>query len=660
MKLTTPVIRSAALILALAAGASSDAARIMRQPGGGGQVNLPYSCSDGHGATWWISQPWTVNMQGQWPIYAQAGAVSINGINPNGNNSARIDDKTGELIMENLPVGPLVFTRRIKFNADEGWIRIVDIVKNPTTQEQPLNLQATTSVNYGVQSAQLVSNPKKPSQNLGWVAQIAIGGMAKLACDDYAGPGGKVMPTLDYQQGNNNITASLTTNVPAGKQVAFVHFHMIVSSQDQGTNWINSLKESKIFSDLPRDVRHAIVNFRAGGGGFENIDVLRGDSMDVVELKSGDKFNGTLTDTTFKLNSLYGPIDLPGDKIVGIVNTGQFRMRQLVVTADGQVIGGQLEKQTVDLQLSTGQKVTIPMTQISRVGYRHRSTEPEDGADDTGLAAPYVMTEDGDRVGVVLPTANIAVATRYGGLDIPPADIGSISFNSDDSGAHLITLTDGSHFTGLLTASDLEMKLSTIAPDKTVKFPVLSLNKIVFKAPAEDKPDAAPVTTATPVPATLVLKRDDTLNCNLTGNLKLDTAFDTISLDASELKSVVRSKDSPTDVNVTTWDGTVFSGQLQDVPLVCHTTAGVDLTIPTAMVESYTNPVAKVPAAMIDRIKTVAKDLNADGWKDRDAAQAALVKMGPAIIPTLQELRNDAPPEAQQRIDTIIKQLSKP
>jgi hypothetical protein len=658
MKRSTPLIRSAALILALAAGSSSDARILGRQPGPGGAVNLPYSVSDGHGATWMVFQPWTVQMQGQWPIYAQAGAVSINGAQPQGNNGARIDDKTGELLLENMTVGPLSFTRRIKFNADEGWIRIVDVVKNPTTQEQSLNLQVTSSVNYGVQSAQLVSNPKKPAQNLGWVAQIAMGGIAKLACDDYAGPGAKLSPTLDYQQGNNMVSATLTTNVAAGKQVAFVHFHMIVSSQDQGTNWINSLKESKIFGDLPRDVRHAIVNFRAGGGGFENIDVLRGDSMDVVELKSGDKFNGTLVDTTFKLNSLYGPIDLPGDKIVGIVNTGQFRMRQLVVTGDGQVIGGQLEKQTVDLQLSTGQKVSIPLTQISRVGYRHRSTEPEDGADETTLAAPYVMTEDGDRVAVVLPTANIAVATRYGNLDIPPADIGSISFNAEDSGAHLITLTDGSHFTGLLTAPDLEMKLATIAADKTVKFPVLSLNKIVFKTPAEEKPDTA--LAATPAAATLVLKRDDTLNCNLTGMLKLDTAFDTISLDAGELKSVVRSKDSPTDVNVTTWDGTVFSGQLQDVPLVCHTTAGVDLTIPTAMVESYTNPVAKVPAAMIDRIKAVAKNLNADGWKDRDAAQAQLVKMGPAIIPTLQELRDDAPPEEQQRIDTIIKQLGKP
>jgi hypothetical protein len=619
-------------------------------PGAGGVVSLPYITGDGHGGNWMVYQPATVQMQGQWPIYAQAGLMQINGTQPTGNNQGKIDPKTGELLLENMQVGSLTVTRRIRFNTDEGYIRIVDVIKNSTTQEQQLNLTISSNINYGVQASQLVPNPKKPGQNLGWVAQCAAG-PAKVACDVLAGPGAKVQPAVEAQQGSNADQAAVNMAIPAGKEVGFAHFHMIVQSQDQGIQWINNMKEPKLFGDLPREVRRVIVNFRAGGGGLESIDVLRGDALDVVELKSGDKFNGTLTDSAFKLDSPFGTIDLPADKVVGIVNTGQFRTRQLMVTGDGQVLGGQLQKQTVDLQLSTGQKVQIPMTQVSRVGYRRKATDAEEGAEETSLAAPYLITESGDRVSVVMPTASIPVATRYGNLQLPPASISSIAFASEDSGVHTIYLTDGSHFNGLVTSPEIELKLATAGHGESVKFAIGSLNRLVLKAASEEKAEPGPV---------LQLKKDDMLVCALGGTLKLDTAFDTISLDAPEVKSVVRSKENPGDVSVTTWDGTVFSGQLQDQPLSCRTAAGVELSIPAGLLETYTNPVAKVPQMMIDRVKTVAKQLGADGWKERDAAQDQLVKMGPSIVPTLQSLRADASPEAQQRIDTIIKQLQKP
>jgi hypothetical protein len=81
--------------------------------------------------------------------------------------------------------------------------------------------------------------------------------------------------------------------------------------------------------------------------------------------------------------------------------------------------------------------------------------------------------------------------------------------------------------------------------------------------------------------------------------------------------------------------------------------------IPIGLVETYSNPSATVPAMIMDKIKQLVTDLNADDWKQRDAAEHSLVKIGPGVIATLKQMRDGQPPEAQQRIDSVLKQLQK-
>ena len=60
-----------------------------------------------------------------------------------------------------------------------------------------------------------------------------------------------------------------------------------------------------------------------------------------------------------------------------------------------------------------------------------------------------------------------------------------------------------------------------------------------------------------------------------------------------------------------------------------------------------------------EKIKKVVEDLNSKDWKQRDRAEAALLSMGPSAIGVLKQLRQDQPPEAQQRFDNILQQLEK-
>ncbi len=675
------VLITAAVAAAAAVGGVDGQVNVINRRGNGNGRVLPWQAGDGHGQSWFVYQPWMVQMQGNFALYQQAAAVTVNGSQPQGiPAAAHVEEKTGELVMESMPVGQLVMTRRVWVNADDGSCRVIDLLKNPTGQDQPLNMTLASNVSYAVQSTQQIADPKRPGQTLAWAALVQAG-QQRVALDVYAGPGAKVVPAIDSQNNNNAVQATVTTTVPAGKEVGFVHWHVVVGGgMDAANQWVRDVRPAKLLADLPAAVRREIVNV-AGTSGVGDVEVLRGDLLDVVELRTGDKFNGTLTAPSYKLATFYGTVDLPADKVVGVVNVGQFRPRQLVVTGDGQVFGGHLEAAAVDLELTSGQRTRIPIAQVARFGYRKRPNEADTPVDETTVPTPYAVMTTGERVGVELAPTPVPVVTRYGSLRLPTAVIASIVFNGDEAGTvHTINLTDGSRFTGLVTAPAFDAKLTSTGATATapttnpttnptgdhggphagqaVRLSVGMLNRLVFTRPAAD--DGAAAAAAADPPAALQVHGGDVLAGVVQGDLKLDTAFDTIALRGPEVRSLAKSKDAVGELVVTTWDGTKFNGQLEDGELAVRLASGIDVTVPVGLLDAYSNPGAAVPPAVAEKVKLLVADLNADDWKQRDAATQQLVKLGPGVVGTLKTLRDAAPAEAQQRIDSIVKQLQKP
>ena len=609
----------------------------------GGTVNLPYTVPDGRGNQWMIYQYGQLQQQGNTPIYSQGAMLQINNQYPQARqNQARIDEKTGEVLLENLPVGNVTLTRRILINKEEGYVRYIDIIKNTQNQETSVNLNLNSNINYGVQVAQQVADPKKKDQNIAWVAQTHANG--QCVAEVYAGKGAKVVPTIQYQQGNNQVAAVMSPKIPAGKEIALMHFHLITPSIDSGTKFVTEMKEAKIMAGIAPAIRKIILNFRGGENFIGDYEILRGDVLDVVELRSGDQLKGTLQEKTYKLQTFYGPVELAIDNVIGLINVGNFQPRQLLVTKDGEIFGGKLSRDTLALTLSSGQKTEVPISQISRMGYRKRSGEPEEWTFDK----PIVLMGSGDRIGVKMPTKDVEVMTRYGLLKLRPESVAAINFLTEDHAAHQVFLTDGSQFAGFVTGDAFEMQLAGEGPVQTVKFPAASVRTLQF-AKMPETGDDEPV---------LKLSNEDVLVGSLAGPMKLDTAFSTIALDGGEIKRLAHTAASPTDVQVVLWDETTVSGQLQEQEVTCQLKSGVTLKVPVALVAEYTQPKPNASGAVADVIKNLVAELNADDFKARDSAQEKLVSMGAIVVSTLEQVRPQQSPEAQQRIDAVLKQVS--
>jgi hypothetical protein len=615
--------------------------------GPGGVVNLPYSVQDNKGNQWRVYQGGWLQQQGNMPLYSQGAQIMINGSQPNmNNNQGRIDQKTGELVLENLNAqNGLAVTRRIFIDKDQALVRYVDVIKNTGNQPAQAQVQIQSNFNYGIQNSQVVADPKRKGQELAWVAQT--GGGASVM-EIYGGKGAKTTFNINPQGNNNYVQATINPTIPPGKEVAVMHMHAVVASVDAGTQFVKSMRESQILKSVPKELRKILINFTGGQAFIGDIEILRGDLLDVVEVKGGDQYKGTLKEPNFSLQTFYGKVDLPVEQVIGVINVGRYRPRQLLVTTDGQIFGGKLAKDTIDLELSSKQVIKVPLTQITRVGYRKRSGEPEEWTFDK----PIVLMRSGERVGIKLPTEPISVVTRYGRLSIKPDTVAAILLQTEDSGVHEVMLTDGSKFAGLLDATSFPMTLDNgSGADQKVTFPASAVARMQFtnKLAEGDDDDRA----------TLTMANDDVLVGALGGKLAVDTAFDTISINATEIKSLTHPTPGSLDVSVTLWDGTTLSGQLQDQELACHLTSGLDVKVPVALLSEYQQPSPAPADQMVDRIKSTVKELNADDWKVRDHAEATLVSIGPVAIGVLKELRPNQPPEAQQRIDSVIKELEK-
>ena len=632
------------------AGAEALARRVVAPgaPGQGGMINLPHMVNDNAGNQWRIYQGGWLQQTGNMPLYSQGAMLTINGAQPNvGQNMARLDPESGEVVFENLTGNGVSVTRRILVDRDKNWVRYIDVIRNTAGREQTVNVQLTSNFNYGLQGGRGVSDPRRKGQDVGWVGQTHANGMAVV--EVYAGKGTKMAPTVNGQPQNNNVMAVLQVPLKPGKEAAILHLHASAPNLEAGVKLVEGVKEKDLLKEVPREIRRLIVNVARSEGFVGEIDVLRGDMLDVVELKTGDQFKGTLKETGFALETFYGPVQLPTDRVVGLMNVGRFRPRQLLITADGQIFGGNLKKQTIDLQLTSGQVTQIPLAQVSRVGYRKRDGEKEQ--EEWTYDKPVVVMRSGERVGVKMPAAPLEVVTRYGRVSLKPESVAAVVLVSEEHGAHEVHLTDGSRFTGLLNAEQFDMVLEAAGvggAEQTVKFQTSGISRMQLAGKVAEQDEATP---------TLELTNDDVLVGTLQGKIELATAFDTISVNASEVKTLTHPPQTVSDVTVTLWDGTSLSGQLQDQGLNVALLSGAKLKVPVANVVKYEQPQPQPSATMVEKIKEFVAELNADDWKKRDRAQAQLVQMGQAAATVLKQVRDAQPPEAQQRIDAILKEL---
>jgi hypothetical protein len=620
------------------------------EPAAGGRVQLPYLLRTDSGTGLHVNPDGSVT-DGQNEVF-DAGAQLFVGDNfqyaPE-NQQASFDAKRNELQFPALPANGLNVSRRVAADARGGWWRFTETLENPGQAA----VRTTVHVHYDLSGAVLgVENVADGRAGGGAVGASVFDGSHGIAILGAGrGPGARlVRPSVNAQPTGDSVDLVYDVEVPPHKAVSIVHALALKASQNEAAAFLNSLKDADVLRGVAPELLKTLLNFRTAGGVAGDLEILRGELFDVVELRGGDVYKGTLRQKTFQLQTPYGFVELPAERVVAMVTLGHYRPTQLLVTADGEVFGGTLKGDAVRLELSSGQVTAVPLANVRRFGYRRRAGEPEELT--TPAGKPLVILRAGDRIAVESPAAPLVVASCYGNLKLDPRTVASVTFQSDEHEVHDVRLVDGSHFAGVVTQDKFELTLAGAGSSRAVSLAAASVKRLQLAPEVEEAPSDA---------AQLELSNGDLLIGGLVGTIVLETAFDAINVEAEGLQGLRAGGEggagaggSPNEVQLTLWDGTTLSGRVRGDALDCALRCGAGLRVPVAMVKRYAQPRPRPSPQVVERIKAVVADLNGDDWKTRDRAAAQLASIGPSAAAVLKELRDGQPPEVRQRIDQIL------
>jgi hypothetical protein len=627
----------AALQLALVLPAPLRALPPDNEPASLQPVPLPYTLRDDGGVALMVNADGSVT-DGQGDLF-EAGAQLF--VGPNFQYAPDVaqvtfDRRRNELVFPPMPCAGLSVSRRLSVNARGGWWRFVEVLENGGGER----VRTQVRVHHGLSN---------PVQGVEQVADEGRGGKPRGVCvfdgDDAiavmgAGRGGRAQPQLAAQVQGDGVDVVYDLDVPPHKTVALVHFLAVRPSTDAAVQFLRSAKDSELLRGLPPDLLASVVNFPTSRRLVGDVEVLRGELFDVVELRGGDVLRGTLRQQSYTIQTPYATVELPAERVVAMVTLGQIRPTQLLVNADGEIFGGVLKGDAIRLELASGQVTSLPTGSLRRFGYRRRPGEGEDTRPPSGK--PLVVLRAGDRLLVEPLRDALPVASCYGVLRLDPRHVASVAFQSDEQSVHEVRLTDGSHFAGVVAQEKLDVKLAGAAT-QSVSFPLASLARLQFAPDVEDVPDDAPQ---------LEMANADVLVGGLNGTVVIETEFNAVEVAADELRGA--QSGGAGEVQFTLWDGTTLSGRVRGESLDCTLRCGATLKVPAAMLKRYSQPSPRPAPAVVERIRAVVAELNADDWKARDRAAGQLASIGPAAAGVLKELREGQPPEVRQRIDQIL------
>lgn len=613
-------------------------------------VTLPYMAPDTGTSQWFVQQQGGLQQQGNQPVFSQAGMLTLNGQSRQRSmNNADLNEKTKELTITFTPTGTLRVSRRIRFE-EGGVVRVVDVFDNPLDREATVNLTLMSNTNFGVTDTQPIVDPKKKDNTLGWAANT---GAERAAMSLFGGRGAKVVPTVQYRANNNSVSATLALKVPAKSQQAIVHWHGTFDTADAAVQWATQLREGNATADLPVDLRRVLVNIATASAGLpEGLELLRGGATDVLELRGGDVLRGDLGIDAFTLATDYGDVTLPASGVSGLIAgspTAGGEGRHWLVTGEGELLAGRLGQTTVPITLAGGQAVRVPLERVARIGYRSPSGEPPEWKFDK----PMAFLVSGERFRVDAPASPFTFVTRYGQLTLPPEQIAAVLLPPTGL-AHQIYFSDGSRLSGVLTGTSIPLGRATPPATQPATQSVDVPTTAVARLQLRVLPDTIGVGDAT-----VGLLGDDVVAARIEQPLTLVTAFDTLTINGPEIRSIARARPGDADVQVTTADLSTFRGTLSDKTLTLTLRGGTSLTVPAAAVRDYDNPNPFPAVGVVAKANDAMRRLNSDDWKDREAAEAELTAGGAAIVSVLESALPTQPPEARDRLTAILKTLRK-
>jgi len=372
-------------------------------------------------------------------------------------------------------------------------------------------------------------------------------------------------------------------------------------------------------------------------------EIGRGALRDRIVLDDGKILKGVIGNDAYEVTTFFGKIRVPATDVIGLVPTGS---KLKLILADGQVLAGESSQTSLslDLALSTGPPLNIPLARIRQCGYHITKAKPASATS----SGPMVALRGGQWLALAPDAApTLHLKTPYAKVVLPPEKLLRIEPARDANGQHRAVLIGGSTLTGTLASQEFRLKLA--------------LDYVVTVRPGDAFGLSGTAQAEAPAKATVMTMRNgDLLVGTLTHTtLTVRTDYGPVKVFPISILTATFDAANHDAVVMKMWNGSTLRGCLVEKALAFATASGGPrMEIAIAHIGSLRRPHALPEPGTAAKVEKLIAQLGAKSYKDRQAATKELVEMGKTIAPLLRKHVNDTDPEVRHRIRDILGQLN--
>jgi hypothetical protein len=370
--------------------------------------------------------------------------------------------------------------------------------------------------------------------------------------------------------------------------------------------------------------------------------VARTPEADRVTLADGSVLLGVIGNDGYALDTSLGKREIPQARVSAIVPRAGKDGAVSVMLTDGQVLVGKLAQEAIELKLSTGSTLRIPLADLRECAYAISAAKPEVRT----AAGPMLVHADGHWLALDGDLPALTLATVMGPCVLPLADTLEIVAADTLNTRHTARLANGSTLTGALSPETVTFKLR-LGGELACK--PTDIRQIVLGGkPLTEAADALVRTRGGDVLAGTLKDAEVTVR----------TKFGPASVPSASIVSIDFDAKDPSLATLKQWDGVVIQGNLAAAELTV--TLGNDgpiLKVPLAQIAGVACANPMPPPETLQKIGQLVGHLGAESYKDREEAMAELIRMGAKIVPALRRMPASADAEVRARLEQVFHGL---
>jgi hypothetical protein len=518
---------------------------------GSQRTSFTWEVSDASGSRWDIQYNGQVG-NGTNSAYSSGMMLSVNGSQFSWGSEGIQGDDRREVQVGPWQNGTIRVWRRIAVPAKGGFCRWIDLFENSSSSPQTAKVRYQIYAGGGNMVVQSTLGKEQVGEGdwgfLTGDAPTAGSGRPVLA-HVFADKGSKVMPKVQAPRNNNVISYDFDLTVPAGKTVALCLYESQQKSVTEAQEFLKKFRPGADLQGISPELRKIILNVHGGVFTVGSLEMNRDDKLDLAVLRdSGNELLGTILDTHYVVETSYGKLDLPAERVVGLVAPPEAEGLLQIALTDGQVVAGKLLSEPLRLKLESGSEMSLPAAKISTLAYRISPQRPEQIA----LAHPTLLVRSGQRLYFKPADVSYAFLTETGQIDLRPEDLSAIYMDTPEGGLHRAAFRNGSVLAGLLVQKDLKAVLE-LGP--TFAAPASSVTQFVFPGEAASTADLAEAT----------LRNEDVLRGRIAqDSFTVKTRFGDVKVDRADLAELKLSEGTMDRVELKLHNGTAVTGQFVD------------------------------------------------------------------------------------------------